>query len=280
MQIEVKDLSYTYLPGSPFEEEALRGVSFDVSQGEFIGIIGHTGSGKSTLMQLIGGLLRPSVGTVRIEGRDIFEKNADRKWLRRTMGMVFQYPEHQLFEETVYQDIEFGPRMTGVPEDEIPARIKDAMELVGLDYDRYKDMSPFELSGGQKRKAAMAGVLAMRPRILLMDEPIAGLDPEGRCAFMELTCTLNKGGTTIMMISHNMDGLAEYASRILVFNEGALLMDDTPRGVFSERAVLEEAGLGLPEAAAFSAALEKRGFEMDGAIAYDDVLEKLKGALL
>lgn len=238
MPMEIKGLKYTYLPGSPFAFQALDDINFSVGDGEFVGIIGHTGSGKSTLMQIMAGLLKPDAGTVYIDGKDIFAKDADKKWLRRTVGVVFQYPEHQLFEETVEKDIRFGPMRTGVAEEEIPARVREAMDLVGLDYEQYAQKSPFELSGGEKRKAALAGVLAMRPRIMLMDEPIAGLDPQGREAFMGLTRTLHEKGVTILMISHNMDGLAEYADRIIAMNKGKILLDGTPRQVFAEHVIL------------------------------------------
>jgi len=262
MPIEVKNLSYTYLPGTPFEHPALREISFSVEDGEFVGIIGHTGSGKSTLVQIIAALVRQDQGAVFINGVDYTAKGADKKLLRRTVGMVFQYPEYQLFEETVAKDIAFGPLKTGIPPEEIESRTRVALELVGLDYDEYKDKSPFELSGGQKRKVAIAGVLAMEPRVLIMDEPIAGLDPMGRESFMELVKQLNECGITILMISHNMDGLAEYASRILVLSDGRLAMNGTPEEIFSRHSALREAGLDLPEAARLVELLREKGMDV------------------
>lgn len=266
MQIEIKDICYTYLPGTPFEHKALKNVSLSVEQGGYLGIIGHTGSGKSTLLQILAGLLKPDSGTVLIDGKDIFAKNADRKWLRRTMGVVFQYPEHQLFDETVEKDISFGPKMTGVPQEEIPERVREAMELVGLNYAEYAEKSPFELSGGEKRKAAIAGVLATRPSIMLMDEPVAGLDPLGREALMELTVKLNDRGVTIIMISHNMDGLAENAKSIAAMKEGGVIIQGAPEEVFSRHDEMYSMGLGLPEAARMVYLMNKRGMNVPKSI--------------
>ncbi len=285
MPIEIRDLCYTYLPGSPFEHKALKGISLTVEDGDYLGLIGHTGSGKSTLLQIVAGLLKPDSGTVLIDGQDIFAKNADRKWLRRTMGVVFQYPEHQLFDETVEKDIAFGPKMTGVPEEEIPERVREAMELVGLDYDEYAAKSPFELSGGEKRKAALAGVLATRPRIMLMDEPIAGLDPLGRESLMELTVRLNKMGVTIVMISHNMDGLAENAKSIVAMKEGNIMLKGTPKEVFSRHEEIYSSGLGLPEAARMVYLMNQKGMDVPQDIIRRDeikdyILSRFGGAAL
>ena len=232
MPIEIKNLSYTYMPGTPFEHKAVDDLSLRIEDGEFVGIIGHTGSGKSTLIQILAGLLKGAEGTVLIDGKDIFSKETNRQWLRQTVGVVFQYPEYQLFEETVYKDVAYGPLKTGIDPREIESRVRVALGLVGLDYDLYKDKSPFELSGGQKRKAAIAGVLAMEPKILIMDEPIAGLDPQGRESLMDLVQDLNHVGTTILMISHNMDGLAEYATRVVMMHKSRLVMNGTPKEVF------------------------------------------------
>jgi energy-coupling factor transport system ATP-binding protein len=277
MLIEVKDLSYTYMPGSPFEQRAIHSINLTIDDGDFVGIIGHTGSGKSTFMQLLCGLLKPTNGTVIIDGQDIFGKGADKKWLRQNVGMVFQYPEYQLFEETVEKDIEFGPRRMGVPEQELQDRVMEAMALVDMDYETYKNRSPFELSGGQRRKIAMAGVLSMRPKILLMDEPIAGLDPLGRDALMELTRVLNRNKVTIVMISHNMDGLAENANKIVVFNEGAVYLSGTPKRVFCEHEKLRNAGLDLPEAARLVNRLRQKGLDLPkDLITYGEVRDLLK----
>lgn len=276
MPIAVENVSYTYLPGTPFEHQALKNVSFTIEDGEFVGIIGHTGSGKSTLIQIISSLIPQTAGRVLIDGVDYSQKDADKKKLRRTVGVVFQYPEYQLFEETIAKDIAYGPRMTGIPEEELENRTQVAMELVGMDYETYKDKSPFELSGGQKRKIAIAGVLAMEPKILIMDEPIAGLDPLGRESLMDLVKNLNDCGMTILMISHNMDGLAEYASRILVMNQGELMMNGTPREVFREHEALRAAGLDLPEAGQLVEALRaKRIAISEENIRFDEVKEEL-----
>lgn len=276
MPIAVENVSYTYLPGTPFEHQALKDVSFTIEDGEFVGIIGHTGSGKSTLIQIISSLIPQTAGRVLIDGVDYSQKDADKKKLRRTVGVVFQYPEYQLFEETITKDIAYGPRMTGIPEEELENRTQVAMELVGMDYETYKDKSPFELSGGQKRKIAIAGVLAMEPKILIMDEPIAGLDPLGRESLMDLVKNLNDCGMTILMISHNMDGLAEYASRILVMNQGELMMNGTPREVFREHEALRAAGLDLPEAGQLVEALRAKGVAIsEENIRFDEVREEL-----
>lgn len=282
MSITVKNLSYTYMPGTPFEHQALKNVSFEIADGEFVGIIGHTGSGKSTLIQVISGLLDGAQGQVLIGGVDYMAKKADRKQLRRTLGVVFQYPEYQLFEETVEKDVAYGPRKMGVPESEIAGRVRVALEHVGIDYELYKDKSPFSLSGGQKRKIAIAGVLAMEPSILILDEPIAGLDPMGRENFMQLSRDLNETGITILMISHNMDNLAEYAGRVLVMNDGELYLNGTPKQVFAQEEKLLAAGLDLPEAAKLAGQLRARGMDVPpGIIRYDEMLsylaEKLGG---
>lgn len=280
MPITVKNLSYTYMPGTPFEHQALKNVSFEIADGEFVGIIGHTGSGKSTLIQVISGLLDGAEGQVLINGVDYMAKKADRKQLRRTLGVVFQYPEYQLFEETVEKDVAYGPRKMGVPESELAGRVRVALEHVGIDYELYKDKSPFSLSGGQKRKIAIAGVLAMEPSILILDEPIAGLDPMGRENFMQLARDLNETGITILMISHNMDNLAEYAGRVLAMNGGELYLNGTPREVFAQEEKLVAAGLDLPEAAKLAGQLRERGMDIpQGTIRYHEILDCLTGKL-
>lgn len=255
-------------------------MNFEIADGEFVGIIGHTGSGKSTLIQVISGLLKGASGQVLVDGVDYLSKKADRRQLRRTVGVVFQYPEYQLFEETVEKDVAYGPRKMGVPESELQSRVRVALEHVGIDYELYKDTSPFSLSGGQKRKVAIAGVLAMEPSILIMDEPIAGLDPMGRESFMQLTKNLNEVGITILMISHNMDNLAEYAGRVLVMNQGELVMNGTPQEVFSREEELLSAGLDLPEAAKLARQLRAQGMDVPaGIIRYDQMLCFLKKKL-
>lgn len=280
MSITVEDLQYTYVPGTPFSHTALSDVNLTIEDGEFVGLIGHTGSGKSTLIQIMSGLIRPMGGRVLVGGQDIFAKNADKMALRRTVGVVFQYPEYQLFEESIQKDIEFGPRKTGVPESELQDRVMEAMALVDLDYETYKDISPFELSGGQKRKVAIAGVLAMRPQVLILDEPIAGLDPQGRTALMELLRVLNRNGVTIVIVSHNMDGLAEYATRIVAMKEGRVHMNGTPAEVFSQHDRLREAGLDLPQAARMVELLRARGWDIPaGIIRYGELRDWLRARL-
>ena len=272
--LSVEGLTYEYMPGTPFACKAVDDVNLTIAPGEFVGIIGHTGSGKSTLIQMMAGLMKPTGGVVRVEGEDVNAKGMDRKKLRRTVGVVFQYPEYQLFEETVFADIAYGPKMTGVPQKEWESRVHVAMDLVGLDYDLYKDASPFELSGGQKRKAAIAGVLAMEPRILIMDEPVAGLDPKGRESFMQLVCELNKCGTTIIMISHNLDGLAEYADRVVAMGHGRVLLDGTAREVFANYEAVRAAGMELPESVRLAELLRAGGIELARTrIKYGEVLE-------
>ena len=235
MSIELENLTYTYMPGTPFEAKAVDNISLKIGDGEFLGVIGHTGSGKTTLISLMAGLLKPTSGTVRVDGADIGKKGYDRKALRRYIGVVFQYPEYQLFEETVYKDIAFGPVKTGVSEDEVAGRVRHALELMELNMDAVKDLSPFELSGGQKRRVAIAGVLAMRPRVLILDEPVAGLDPKGRQHLMKLIRRLNAEGVTIIMITHSMDDLAENAQRVVVLNGAQIVLDDVPAKVFCAR---------------------------------------------
>ena len=268
MLISLKDVSFTYSAGTPFENRALNGINLEIDKGEFVGIIGHTGCGKSTLIQVIAGLLTPESGQVLIDGKDIFEKGYDRKQLRRTLGVVFQYPEYQLFEETVDLDISYGPRKAGYSEEETEEHVAWAYEQLGLNREALKEMSPFELSGGQKRKVAIAGVLALRPDILVLDEPIAGLDPKGRNEFMAFVRSLREQGMTIIMISHNMDGLAEEATRILV------MKDDTPKSVFTDTEMLESLSLGTSEAHEIAEMLKEKGIDQS-VITYSELLEEL-----
>ena len=272
MPLSVKKLNYFYMTGTHFEVQALKDVSLDVSDGEFVGIIGHTGCGKSTLIQLMAGLLKPASGTVLVNGRDINASGYDRKLLRRTLGVVFQYPEYQLFEETVGKDVAFGPLKAGMTEAEAEKNVDTALELVGFEPAKIKPLSPFDLSGGQKRKVAIAGVLAMDPQILILDEPIAGLDPLGREQFMQLVKKLNDCGVTIIMISHNMDGLADYASRIIAMDHGELYADGTPKEVFADLDKLKKVGLGASEAREAAAMLKERGWDIPSDIIKKDEL--------
>ncbi|MHB1314938.1 MAG: energy-coupling factor transporter ATPase [Christensenellales bacterium] len=258
MPIVVENVTHIYMPGTPFEMCALRDVNLTIQDGEFWGIIGHTGSGKSTLIQHFNGLLKPSAGRVLFNGQDINEKGSDIKKIRAQIGLVFQYPEYQLFEETVYKDIAYGPNQIGVDPSEIENRVQKAMDLVEIDWSK-KDKSPLELSGGEKRRVAIAGVLAMEPSTLVMDEPIAGLDPLGKREILRLMKQMHKNGATVVMVSHSMDDMAVMAQKIAVMNKGAVERTGTPQEIFSEGEYLESIGLELPQAAQLKEALRKRG---------------------
>lgn len=235
MSIVIEHLNYVYMQGGPYETKALNDVSLTINDGEFIGLIGHTGSGKSTLVQHLNGLIMPSSGRVLVDGLDLADKNTDRRAIRRRVGLVFQYPENQLFEETVAKDIAFGPKNLGLDEAEIDRRVRTAMRRVALDYDKLAERSVFELSGGQMRRVAIAGVLAMEPQTLVLDEPCAGLDPRGREEILGLISDLHReSGTTIVMVSHSMDDVAALAERVIVMNHGSVVMDGTPREVLRE----------------------------------------------
>ena len=262
MPIEIKHLDHIYMPGSPFETKALDDVTLTIGDGEFVGLIGHTGSGKSTLVQHLNGLMKPDHGSVIVDGMDVSNKNTDLREIRRRVGLVFQYPEHQLFEETVRKDVSFGPRNLGCSEQEIEERVVKACHQVGLS-DEKLDMSPFDLSGGNKRRVAIAGVLAMRPRVLVLDEPTAGLDPRGRNELLELIRGLHEEeGNTIVMVSHSMDDISALAQRIIVMNEGRVAMDGTPREVFAHPQELVDMHLGVPAAAQLAMELRKRGYNL------------------
>lgn len=249
MSVEIKNLSHTYSEGSPFEFKALKEINLTIEDGSFIGIIGHTGSGKSTLIQHLNGLLTPTSGTVLVDGKDIFEtKKAQLIQLRHQIGLVFQYPEHQLFEETVQKDVAFGPRNQGLTEDEIDQRVRQSIKMVGLDFDAIKDKSPFELSGGQMRRVAIAGVLAMEPAVLILDEPTAGLDPRGREEILAQIKSLHRQKQiTVILVSHSMEDIGKMVDKILVMNEGEVVFYDTPNRVFTEISTLESIGLAVPE---------------------------------
>ena len=262
MSIILDHISYIYNEGSAMESKALDDVSFKVGEGEFIGLIGHTGSGKSTLVQLLNGLLRPTGGSVYFNGADINDEDYDRKKLRSNVGLVFQYPEHQLFEENVFKDVCFGPKNMGLDRKEVELRAYDALKKVGLE-DDYFYQSPFDLSGGQKRRAAIAGVLAMQPEIMILDEPTAGLDPKGRDEILHLISRLRKEtGMTIILVSHSMEDVAQYVSRILVMNRGKLVYDDEPRNVFEHYKELETMGLAAPQVTYIMQKLKQRGYEV------------------
>ena len=263
MPIVIEHLNYVYMSGGPYETHALDDVSLTIGDGEFVGLIGHTGSGKSTLVQHLNGLLLPSSGKITVDGLDIADKATDRRAIRRKVGLVFQYPENQLFEETVEKDIAFGPKNLGLDDAEIDRRVRDAMRKVALDYDALHERSVFELSGGQMRRVAIAGVLAMEPRTLVLDEPCAGLDPRGREEILGLIRDLHRDtGATIVMVSHSMDDVASLAERVIVMNHGRVAMDGTPREVFSRGAELRAIGLDVPQAVILADKLRERGFDV------------------
>ncbi len=261
MSIVIEHLNYIYMSGGPYETHALHDVSLTIEDGEFVGLIGHTGSGKSTLVQHLNGLIMPASGRVLVDGMDLSDKQTDRRAIRQKVGLVFQYPENQLFEETVEKDIAFGPKNLGLNEAEIDRRVRDAMRRVALDYDALHDRSVFELSGGQMRRVAIAGVLAMEPRVLVLDEPCAGLDPRGREEILGLIRDLHReAGTTVVMVSHSMDDVASLAERVIVMNHGEVVMDGTPRDVFACGEELRGMGLDVPQAAQLAQKLRERGF--------------------
>ncbi len=263
MPIEITQLSHTYLPGSALAYPALADITLSIADGEFLGVIGHTGSGKSTLIQHLNGLLLPTAGDVLVDGLNTREKKL-RKQIRSLVGMVFQYPEYQLFEETVERDVSFGPKNMGLKEDEMHERAWEALRLVGLPPEDFAEKSPFELSGGEKRRAALAGILAMRPKYLVLDEPMAGLDPRGRREILALIESLRRDhGTGIVMVSHSMDDVAMYADRIAVLDKGSLGMLGTPEEVFSRGEELLNMGLNLPQATRLVRALRLRGVAIE-----------------
>lgn len=265
MPIVVEKLTHTYMPGSPFQATAIHDVSLTIEDGSFIGLIGHTGSGKSTLIQHLNGLLRPTSGRVLVDGKDLFAKDTDKREVRRKVGLVFQYPENQLFEETVAADIAFGPKNLGLSQAEIDERVRDACRQVQIDYETLRERSVFELSGGQMRRVAIAGVLAMQPGTLILDEPCAGLDPRGRDEILGLIRGLHEErGTTVVMVSHSMDDVAALVGRVVVMNKGTIVMDGTPREIFMRGKELRAMGLDVPEAAQLAARLRETGFDVPG----------------
>ena len=263
MSLELKHVSHIYQEGSAKESYALRDICLNVNEGEFLGIAGHTGSGKSTLIQHFNGLLKPTSGEVIVDGVNINGKEAKKelKALRMQVGIVFQYPEYQLFEETVERDIAFGPRNLNLSDIEIQHRVTEAMDMLKLSK-KLRKRSPFELSGGQKRKIAIAGVLAMKPKYLILDEPTAGLDPKGREEFLELIADLHRQGLTIVMVSHSMDDIARYAQRMIVLEHGEIRLEGTPQTVFAQYELLEQIGLGVPTLTRLLIELQKQGWDV------------------
>ena len=263
--LTLDNVTYTYGAHSPFEKHAIRGVSMDIQEGELLGIIGHTGSGKSTLIQHLNGLLRPNEGRVLLDGKDIWENPKQIRDVRFRVGMVFQYPEHQLFEDTIYKDIAFGPKNMGLSEEEIDRRVRQAAAYVGLD-ESLLETSPFDLSGGEKRRAAIAGVMAMEPEVLILDEPTAGLDPRGREQVLAMIQDYRKTrNTTVLLVTHSMEDVARVADRILVMSEGRVVMLDTVETVFSRAEELEAIGLTVPAVTKTLLLLQHRGVAVDTA---------------
>lgn len=283
MSIKLSNIYHTYSKGTPFERLALNNVSLEIAKGEVVAIIGHTGSGKSTLVQHLNGLLKPDKGQATIDDIDITAKGAQAKAARQQVGMVFQYPEHQLFAETVFEDIAFGPRNKGVAEEELPKQVREAMEFVGLDYDTFAQRSPFQLSGGQMRRVAIAGVVAMNPDYLVLDEPSAGLDPRSRNAvFKEIMSLHQSRGIAIVLVTHSMEEAVKYADRLLVINSGRILFDGTPADIFKEHATeLVKVGVDVPQVYKLADLLRKNGLSLPEGVK-DDVslikaVKKAKG---
>ncbi|SCJ98038.1 Energy-coupling factor transporter ATP-binding protein EcfA2 [uncultured Clostridium sp.] len=263
MSIKIENLTHIYMPKTPFEKKALDDVNLYIEDGEFIALIGHTGSGKSTLIQHLNGLLEPSSGKIIVDDIDITEKGVKLSDIRKKVGLVFQYPEYQLFEETIEKDIAFGPTNLGLTQEEILVRVKRAMEMVGLEYNKYKDVSPFELSGGQKRRVAIAGVIAMEPKVLILDEPTAGLDPKGREDILDQIKKLHdEYKMTIILVSHSMEDVGKLAKRIVVMNRGKVALQGEPKDVFKEIDTLEAIGLGVPQVTYLMRELKRRGFNV------------------
>lgn len=262
MSIVIEKLAHTYMEGSPFQATAIHDIDLTVGDGDFLGLIGHTGSGKTTLVMHMNALLKPTGGRVLVDGQDIFAKEYDRRDVRRRVGLVFQYPEHQLFEETVAKDVAFGPKNLGLSDAEIEERVAEAIGRVGLDVEEMRTRSPFDLSGGQMRRVAIAGVLAMRPETLILDEPTAGLDPSGRRDILGLIERLHADGTTVVMVSHSMEDVARLATRIAVMNRGELAMVGAPHEVFARGQELAEMGLDVPAAVHLANALRARGMDV------------------
>lgn len=267
MSIQVKNLKHIYEKGMPNESVALEDISFEVDDGEFLGIIGHTGSGKSTLLQHLNGLLKPDEGKIIIGGVDITADDVSMVEIRKRIGLVFQYPEYQLFEETVAKDVAFGPKNLGLSQEEIDSRVKEAVTMVGLNYDQIKDRSPFELSGGQKRRVAIAGVIAMGPEVLILDEPTAGLDPKAHKDILSMIEEVHRlTGNITILVSHNMADVARLSDKILVIDSGHLVVCGTPKEVFAQTEELEKVGLDLPPITRLTEELRKRGMKIEPTI--------------
>ena len=276
--ISIRNVSYIYNKGLPFEKRALDNVSLDIGEGEFIALVGHTGSGKSTLVQHLNGLMEPTEGEILYDGVNYREKGNSIAVLRQKVGLVFQYPEYQLFEETIAKDIAYGPKNLGLSDEEVEDRVRRAMEKVGLDYDQKGEQSPFALSGGQKRRVAIAGILAMEPEVLVLDEPTAGLDPRGsREILEEIRGIFESTGTTIVLVSHSMEEVARLASRMIVMDRGRVSMDGTPREIFAREKELRAIGLGVPQVRRTMTDLAEKGIAIkEDCITVDEAFDELK----
>lgn len=263
MSIKIENLTHIYMPKTPFEKKALDNINLVIEDGDFLALIGHTGSGKSTLIQHLNGLLEPSSGKILVDNVDITNKETKLTDIRKKIGLVFQYPEYQLFEETIEKDIAFGPNNLGLAQEEVLSRVKKSMEMVGLDYEIYKDISPFDLSGGQKRRVAIAGVIAMEPKVLILDEPTAGLDPKGRDDILEQIKILHeKYKMTIILVSHSMEDVGKLAEKIVVMNKGKIALMGKPSEIFKEVEILESIGLAVPQVTYLMKALREKGFNV------------------
>lgn len=278
--IELKNVSFTYSPDSAFSHTALKDITLTISEHEFVAIIGHTGSGKSTLITHMNGLLQPTSGKVFVDGIDMSDKK-NRKEGRSHVGMVFQYAEYQLFEETVAKDVAFGPKNMGLSEKECDERVREALSLVGLDYEKFAEKSPFDLSGGERRRAALAGIIAMRPKYLVLDEPMAGLDPSGRRSILSTVCRLREAlPCAVIMVSHSMDDVASVAERVIVMDKSEIVMDGAPSDVFSRADELQGMGLDIPTATRIANSLREKGIDIPAGICrIEELAEFLKGRL-
>lgn len=282
MSIVLDNISYVYGAHTPYEKKALDGITLEIHEGEFLGIIGHTGSGKSTLVQHLNGLLHPTSGKVTVNDVDLADKTEEARNMRHTVGMVFQYPEHQLFEETIAKDIAFGPRNLGLSEEEVDERVREAMKFVGLDYDTYAERSPFHLSGGQMRRVAIAGVVALNPSYLILDEPSAGLDPFGREEIFDEIIRLHKEkGITVALVSHNMEDISRMATRLIVLDGGHVILDDEPLTIFMHhREELQKAGVDVPPVSVLMETLKHRGLPVSTEVRnVDDAVMAIEKAL-
>lgn len=283
MSVKVENLTHIYNEGLPHESVAVQDVSFSIEDGQIAGIIGHTGSGKSTLVQHLNGLIKPKTGSIYIYGENICDGKTVMREIRKKVGLVFQYPEYQLFEETVFKDVAFGPKNIGLADEELEDRVREAIELVGLDYEQIKDKSPFDLSGGQKRRVAIAGVIAMKPKVLILDEPTAGLDPKAHRDVLDMIIRVHEHENNItIMVSHNMEDIASMCDKVIVMDRAHAVMEGTPEEVFARRAELKQMGLAAPPVTELIDMLNDRGFKLDGNIltrdrAVEEIYRAIRG---